>query len=269
MYKFCCYCIVVTNQKVYIGEHTLIIPRMGGVLTMKKLKLWQKAGLASILTAALIAGPMPGIKSRHDSKPLEMTLEIPSAQSAETLKQEKKDVDEKDLEQITMYCLVNGEQHLAEPMKYMEIWNKTEKGMKQVYFEVFYSVSEKGISANKIRFVESEYTPAKIDKDTPHESLITENFTPYVGKGMVVIKQKMIADGGEYGMLDGKADMMMERTASKTDEGVVLNIGKDIEIKDQEQLKKMYNSHVKDLLEITGHGEIEEEKPQPKYKVPV
>ena len=235
---------------------------------MKKLKLWQKAGLASILTAALIAGPMPGIKSRHDSKPLEMTLQIPSAQSAEILTQEKKDVDEKDLEQITMYCLLKGEQNPVEPMKYMEVWNKTEKGMRKVYFEVFYSVSENGIAANKIRFIETEYIPAKIDKDTSHESLITENFTPYVGKNMVVINQKMIADGGEYGVLDGKADMMMERTVTQTDDGIVLSIGKDIEIKDQEQIKKMYYTHVKELLEITGHGEIEEEKPQPKYKAP-
>lgn len=235
---------------------------------MKKIKLWQKAGLASLLTAALIAGPMPGIKARHDSKPLEITLSVPSAQSAEILSQETKDIDEKDLEQITMYCLVKGEQHPAEPVKYMEVWNKTDKGMRKVYFEVFYSVSEKGISANKIRFVESEYIPAKISKDTPHESLITENFTPYVGKDMVIIKQKMITDGGEYGVLDGKADIMMERTVTQTSEGVVLSIGEDLEIKDREQAKKMYNGHVKEMLKITGYGEIEEEKPQPKYEAP-
>lgn len=237
---------------------------------MKKLKIWQKAGLASILTAALIAGPMPGIKAKHYSKPLEITLNVPSAQSAEIQSQEIKDVNEKDLEQITMYCLVKGEQNPAEPMKYMEVWSKTEKGMRKVYFEVFYSGSENGISANKIRFVETEYIPAKVDKDTPHESLITENFSPYIGKDMVIINQKMIADGGEYGTLDGKADMMMERTSTKTvDEDVVLNIGKDIEIKDKEKIKKSYNDYVKEILNITGEEEIKPETPKPMYKIPI
>lgn len=236
---------------------------------MKKLKLWQKAGLASILTAALIAGPMPGIKAKHDSKPLEITLSIPSAQSTEIPSQETTDVNEKDLEHITMYCLVKGEQCPAEPVKYMELWSKTDKGMRKVYFEVFYSVSEKGISANKIRFVESEYTPAKISTDTPHESLITENFTPYVGKDMVIINQKMITDGGEYGTLDGKADIMMERTVTKTADEVVLSIGKDLEIKDKEKIKKTYKDYVKEILEITGEEEIEEDKPKATYEVPI
>jgi len=236
---------------------------------MKKLKIWQKAGLAGILAAALIAGPMPGIKSKHYSKPLEITLSVPSAQSAEVQTQEALDVSGKDLEQITMYCLVNGEQHIAEPMKFMEVWSKTEKGMKQTYFEVFYTVSENGVAANKIRFVESEYMPTKIDKDTPHESLITENFTQYVGKDMFIIKQKMISDGGEYGVLDGKADVMMERTVLKTAEGVILDMGRDIEIKDKEQIKEMYQNHVKGMLEITGEEEIKPEAPKPRYEVPV
>ncbi|MBM3200746.1 hypothetical protein FJZ53_07445 [Candidatus Woesearchaeota archaeon] len=234
---------------------------------MKNLKLWQKAGLASILAAALVAGPMPGIKAKHDSKPSAITLSVPSAQSAEIQTQELKGVSEKDLEQLTMYCLVHGKQNPTEPMKYIELWNKTEKGQRKVYFEVFYTGSEKGIVANKIRFVETEYIPSKIDKDTPHGSLITEDFSPYIGKDMVTLNQKMITDGGGYGTLDGKADIMMERTSSITPEGVVLNIGEDIEIQDKEKIKKSYEGYVKEFLQITGTDDIKPEAPKPKYEV--
>lgn len=227
---------------------------------MKKLKLWQKAGLVATVVGGLA---LSGCAINKNAKGLEN--KIPSISMNAT---ESKDTHKEDLGHIIMYCLLKGERDKAEPMKYMEIRNKTDKGMRKVYFEVYYSVSEKGISANKIRFVESEYIPSKISADTPHNDLITQDFTPYIGKDMVLIKQKMIADGGGYGTLDGNADIMMERTATETADKVVLNIDEST-IEDKNKVEKTYKGYVKEIINITGKEEIKEEKPKAMYEVPL
>lgn len=238
---------------------------------MKNLKPWKKAGLISIIAVALLAGPMPGIKAKHDSKPAEIILSMPSAQSAEPSipLQETKNVDKKDLEHITMYCLVKGTPHEAIPMKYLEIRSKTDKGERKLYFEVYYSNSGDSISANKIRFVESEYKTEKGGTDIPHNYIGDYGFEQNKNKDRYIISQKMIADGGEYGMLDGNADIMMERKVIETTDKVVLNADQDTEVKDKEKVKKAYKDYVKEIIEITGKEEIKEDKPKAAYEVSI